>query len=88
MRIAEEGNEKLARSDFVGIIYNVDGVSPLELDRHVYWNAICSLKQLPMKISEWHYCHDDYMIHTVSPMIASYYSINDQATNLHLYKGT
>ncbi len=90
MRLVEAGNDNYKRSDFAGVIYHVDSIHNfLGLDRNLYWHVIGSLKQLPINISEWHYCHDDFLIYTVSPFFAYYISKDDGShkTKWHLHNG-
>ena len=52
MRIVEIGNPKFQRSDFVGVVFVDSSLGLMQLDHHLYWHALCSLRQLPLKISE------------------------------------
>ena len=87
MRIVEIGNPKFQRSDFGGVVFVDSSLGLMQLDHHLYWHALCSLRQLPLKISEWHCCHDSFYIDTTLPILSYCYAKKDQMESLHLHKG-
>lgn len=88
MRIVEIGNPKFQRSDFVGVLFYDSSLGLMQRDHHLYWHALCSLRQLPLKVGEWHICHDGFFIDTALPILSYCYGKKDETNSLHLHKGT
>lgn len=88
MRILEIGNPKFQRSDFVGVVFYESSLRLMQLDHDLYWHALCSLRQLPLKVSEWHFCHDGFLVDAALPILTYCYAQKEQMDSFHLHKGT
>jgi len=87
MTLVDGDLEKCQKSSFVAVVYHVGPFHLSDLGRKLYWHCVCSLKQLPLKVEEWHYCYDDFVVRATLPMIL-YYNLNDHEGNkLKLHEG-
>jgi hypothetical protein len=80
----ETPRKHLQRQGIVLLIHhNIGTVHLAEADRALFWEGVCSLKQLPIRISSAsaggvHYCFNDFMIRQ---MVAMYSYHNWTATD-------
>jgi hypothetical protein len=73
---------------FVAIVYHIGPLSLNEIDRKLYWQGLCSLKQLPLRIISGgiHYCFDDYTIRQATSLFIYRLREEDRA-RYHLHDG-
>jgi hypothetical protein len=92
MAVLEEEEEternRIQRNGFVAIVYHIGPFSLSEIDRSLYWQGLCSLQQLPLRISGGiHYCFDDYTIRQATSLFMYRLREEEDRARYHLHDG-
>jgi hypothetical protein len=79
--------KRIQRNGIVVIVHHVGPVSFSDIDRSLYWQGLCSLQQLPLRISEIHYCFDDHKIRQAASLFTYYSLTGEDKKRFHVHDG-
>ena len=81
-----ENDETIQRYGILAIVYHRGPFSLDEIDRNLYWQGLCSLQQLPIRICGVHYCFDDYKIRQATKLFW-YQLAPEDRSQYHMHEG-